>query len=180
MITTERLILRQWEEEDFHPFSEMCRDKDVMAHFPKLLTKEESDPMVRRLQSLIAERGWGLWAVEIPRQRKFVGCVGLHIPKDSLPFSPCVEIGWRLAKAYWGMGYATEAAKASLRYAFTHLDLDEVVSFTTVGNIRSRAVMKKIGMLYVEHFAHPDLAAADPLCAHVLFKISRAQWAGQL
>ncbi|PHR00269.1 MAG: GNAT family N-acetyltransferase, partial [Halomonas sp.] len=107
---------------------------------------------------------------------KFIGFVGLHIPKESMPFSPCVELGWRLAKRYWGMGYATEAAKESLRYAFTHLGLDEVVSFTTVGNIRSQSVMEKIGMTYVSNFQHPDLQPSDPLCEHVLYKISKDQW----
>lgn len=147
-----------------------------MEFFPKLLTEEESYTMGKRIQSLIAERGWGFWAVEVPGQSKFIGFVGLHIPKESMPFSPCVEIGWRLAKRYWGMGYATEAARESLRYAFTHLALDEVVSFTTVHNSRSQAVMKKIGMSYASDFVHPDLEPSDPLREHVLYRISKAQW----
>lgn len=109
-----------------------------MEFFPKLLTEAENMSMGKKIQSLIAERGWGFWAVEAPGKAHFVGFVGLHIPKDNMPFSPCVEIGWRLAKEYWGMGYATEAAKESLRYAFTYLDLDEVVSFATVRNVRSQ------------------------------------------
>lgn len=176
MIRTERLILRQWNDEDLLPFSQMCEDKDVMEFFPKLLTVEESYAMGEKIRSLIAERGWGFWAVEIPGHSKFIGFVSLHIPKESMPFSPCVEIGWRLAKRYWGMGYATEAAKESLRYAFTHLGLDEVVSFTTVDNIRSQSVMEKIGMAYTSNFEHPDLEPSDPLCEHVLYKISKAQW----
>ena len=171
MIKTERLILRQWEDEDFYPFSEMCRDKDVMAFFPKLLTVEESYSMGRKIQSLIAERGWGFWAVEIPGESKFAGFVGLHIPKDTMPFSPCVEVGWRLAKRYWGVGYATEAANASLHYAFTQLGLSEVVSFTTVNNTRSQEVMNRIGMSYAGRFEHPDIEPEDPLCEHVLYKI---------
>lgn len=95
MIRTERLILRQWEDEDLHPFSQLCGDKGVMEFFPRRLTEEESYSMGRRIKSLIAERGWGFWAVEIPGQSKFIGFVGLHIPKESMPFSPCVEIGWR-------------------------------------------------------------------------------------
>lgn len=144
-----------------------------MEFFPKLLAKEESYSVGERIKSLIAERGWGFWAVEVPGQSKFIGFVGLHIPKENLPFSPCVEIGWRLAKRYWGMGYATEAASASLRYAFAHLDIEEVVSFTTVRNIRSQAVMEKIGMSYDSNFMHPDLEPSDPLREHVLYKISR-------
>jgi len=175
MIRTKRLILRQWSDEDFHPFSEMCRNKDVMEFFPKLLTEEDSVKMGKKIKSLIAERGWGFWAVEVPGKRKFIGFVGLHIPKETMPFSPCVEIGWRLAREFWGMGYATEAASESLRYAFTNLNLDEVVSFTTVGNVRSQAVMEKIGMSYDSNFLHPDLESSDPLCEHVLYKISRAR-----
>lgn len=176
MISTERLILRQWDDEDLYPFSRLCRDKNVMEFFPKLLTEDESFGMGKKIKSLIAERGWGFWAIEIPGESKFIGFVGLHISKESMPFSPCVEIGWRLAKPYWGMGYATEAAKASLRYAFANLGLDEVVSFTTVANIRSQAVMKKIGMSYESNFEHPDLEPSDPLCEHVLYKISKDEW----
>ena len=176
MIRTQRLILRQWRDEDLGPFADLCRDKEVMAFFPKCLTEEESHSMGKKMQSLIANRGWGFWAVEMPDQAKFIGFVGLHTPSDELPFSPCVEIGWRLAKPYWGRGYATEAARASLQYAFTNLDLDEVVSFTTVSNIRSQAVMKKLGMSYDSNFLHPDLDIDDPLRDHVLYKISRRQW----
>lgn len=147
-----------------------------MEFFPKTLAEEESYSMGRKIKSLITERGWGFWAVEVPGNSRFIGFVGLHIPKESLPFSPCVEIGWRLAKRYWGMGYATEAANESLRYAFTHLCVEEVVSFTTVGNLRSQAVMKKIGMSYMSNFEHPDLKPSDPLREHVLFKISKNQW----
>ncbi len=166
MIRTERLILRQWNDEDLLPFSQMCEDKDVMEFFPKLLTVEESYAMGEKIRSLIAERGWRFWAVEIPGHSKFIGFVGLHIPKASMPFSPCVEIGWRLAKRYWGRGYATEAAKESLRYAFTHLGLDEVVL----------SLPRKIGMAYTSNFEHPDLEPSDPLCEHVLYKISKDQW----
>ncbi|SEO65665.1 GNAT family N-acetyltransferase [Aquisalimonas asiatica] len=176
MITTERLILRQWGDEDLQPFAQMCGDKDVMEFFPKLLTEEESYSMGRHIKSLIAERGWGFWAVEIPGQSQFIGFVGLHTPKESMPFSPCVEVGWRLAKRYWGMGYATEAAHESLRYAFTHLGVDEVVSFATVRNIRSQAVMRKVGMSYVRNFRHPDLEPSNPLCEHVLYKAWRDDW----
>jgi Acetyltransferases, including N-acetylases of ribosomal proteins len=97
MITTKRLILRQWDDADRQPFAQMSRDSRVMAHFPACLSQEESDKVATKIQSLIAERGWGFWAVEIPGEHTFIGFVGLHIPKDTMPFSPCVEIGWRLA-----------------------------------------------------------------------------------
>ena len=117
------------------------------------------------------------WAVEVPKQDKFVGFVGLHIPQENLPFSPCVEIAWRLSREHWGKGYATEAAKESLKYAFTTLDLDEVISFTTLANMRSQAVMQKIGMSNAgKNFMHPDIDVSDPLCEHVLYKISKSEW----
>ena len=177
MLKTTRLLLRQWTEDDFRPFSKLCSDKDVMQFFPKLQTQDESFKMAAKIQSLISERGWGLWAVEIPVQHPFIGFVGLHIPKSNMPFSPCVEIGWRLARQHWGRGYATEAAKEALKFAFDTLSLNEVVSFTTLANERSLSVMQKIGMHDSnENFMHPDLEASNPLREHVLYKISKAEW----
>ena len=174
MLKTPRLVLRQWTEDDFLPFSIMCRDKAVMEFFPKLLTRQESDAMGEKIRSLISERGWGFWAVEMPGRHKFMG---LHTPKDALPFAPCVEIAWRLAKPYWGKGYATEAAMASLNYAFTELSLDEVFAFTAVANNRSQAVMKKLGMTNTgNNFMHPEIEPSHSLCEHVLYKISYSQW----
>lgn len=181
MLETKRLILRQWTEDDFLPFSRISGDKEVMELSPGPLTEEESNGMAHRIQSLIHERGWGFWAIEIPNGEKFIGFVGLHIPKESFPFSPCVEIGWRLAKSHWGKGYATEAARESLRFAFTNLDLDEVVSFTTLANTRSRAVMQRIGMVNTgNNFMHPDIESSHPRCGHVLYKITRSEWANSV
>jgi len=177
MLQTERLILRQWTNDDLAPFSKISGDAEVMEFYPKSLTEEESYSLGTRIQSLINERGWGFWAIEIRNQKKFIGFVGLHMPKESLPFSPCVEIGWRVAKEYWNQGYATEAAKESLRYAFTKLNLNEVVSFTTLANLRSQAVMQKIGMSNTgNNFMHPDIEATHPQCEHVLYKISKLEW----
>jgi len=177
MLKTNRLLLRQWTERDFIPFAEMCRDEEVMAFFPNTLTQDESVAMGKRILSLISQRGWGFWAVEIPDQHPFIGFVGLHTPTDRMPFSPCVEIGWRLSKPHWGKGYATEAARETLRYAFTTLNLNEVVSFTTLANNRSKAVMERIGMGDChQNFMHPDIEASHPLCEHVLYKISQSEW----
>lgn len=177
MLKTERLLLRQWTEDDFLPFAEMCSDTDVMQHFPKPQTKAESYAMGRKIQSLISERGWGFWAVEIPDQHAFIGFVGLHTPTDKMPFSPCVEIGWRLAKQHWGKGYASEGAREALKFAFNTLDLEEVVSFTTLQNDRSKAVMQKIGMHDSgQNFMHPDIEPGHPQCEHVLYKISQSEW----
>ena len=177
MVETDSLLLRQWTEEDFFPFAEMCSNENVMEFFPKTQTREESYEMAKKIQSLIKERGWGFWAVEIPNQQKFIGFVGLHTPKDSMPFSPCVEVGWRLSNQHWGKGYATEGAKAALEYAFNRLGLSEVVSFTSLGNVRSMAVMKKIGMHNSgQNFMHPDIEVSHPQCEHVLYKIGRSEW----
>lgn len=178
MLNTDRLILRQWTEKDFEPFAKICGDKEVMEFFPSTLTEEESNNMGHRIKSLIEERGWGFWAIEIPNKESFIGFVGLHTPKVSLPFSPCVEIGWRLSKTHWGKGYATEAAKESLKFAFTTLNLDEVVSFAAIANVRSQAVMQKIGMSDTgRNFMHPDIESTHPQCEHVLYKITKQDWA---
>ena len=177
MIETERLLLRQWKDADLLTFAEMCRDREVMEYFPKRLTRKESDHLANRIRSLIADRGWGFWAVEVPGQSSFIGYVGLHIPRAAMPFQPCVEVGWRLAKEHWGQGYATEAARASLDYAFNQLQLSEVVSFTTLKNVRSQAVMRKLGMSLDRYFQHPDLDANNALSEHVLYTIKRSKWA---
>ena len=121
--------------------------------------------------------GLGFTAVEVLLLGDFIGFVGLHVPKDYLPCSPCVEIGWRLAKPYWGKGYPSETATAALGYTFTELQLDEVLWFTAVANLPSEAVMKRIGMTNtVNNFMHPDIEASHPLCEHVLYRINRADW----
>lgn len=129
--------------------------------------------MADRCSALIGERGWGFWAAELKTSKTFVGFVGLHTPSDDLPFSPCVEIGWRLAFEHWGKGYATEAAQAALRVAFDTLLLGEVVSFTTIGNLRSQAVMKRLGMKMIGAFDHPKLPTGSPLKKHCLYRITR-------
>lgn len=177
MLQTNRLILRQWTDDDLAPFAQLNADPQVMEYFPATLSKAESDEFANTIRSLIEARGWGLWAVEVPEQAAFIGFVGLHKPADDLPCSPCVEIGWRLAKAYWGQGYASEAAHAALGYAFEQLALDEVVSFTAAINKRSEAVMQKIGMNNTgQNFRHPRVDPASPLCEHVLYRIRRLDW----
>ncbi|HBC57026.1 MAG TPA: GNAT family N-acetyltransferase, partial [Gammaproteobacteria bacterium] len=117
-IETNRLILRQWKDSDFKPFSYINSDKRVMEFFPSTLSRTESDTLAELCQSLMAERGWGIWALEEKASKKFVGFTGLHIPTDDLPFSPCVEIAWRLSADFWGQGLATEAATEALRVGF--------------------------------------------------------------
>lgn len=174
---TERLRLRQWCAADREPFAALNADPKVMEFYPSPLNRTESDAMANRCRALIAERGWGFWAVETKRNNEFIGFVGLHIPAPELPFSPCVEIGWRLAAKHWGKGFATEAARGALRVGFGQLGLPEIVSFTSVINIRSRAVMQKLGMRETEEtFEHPNIPGGSVLHKHCLYRLSRGQW----
>ena len=175
-LRTGRTVLRQWRDEDREPFADLNADPEVMEHFPKALTRTESDAFVDRIRAGMAERGWGLWAVEVTSTNDFAGFVGLNPVTFEAPFTPAVEIGWRLARSYWGQGIATEAARAVLYYAFGTLGLDEVVSFTSTTNLRSQRVMQKLGMHHdpVEDFDHPSLALGHRLRRHVLYRAARA------
>ncbi|MBU2873355.1 GNAT family N-acetyltransferase [Marinobacter salexigens] len=173
---TERLRLRQWRESDFEPFAALNADPQVMEFFPEPLGRQASNEMADKIRSLIARRSWGFWALEVKGVVPFIGFCGLHVPTASLPFSPCVEIGWRLSSAHWGKGYASEAALGSLNVAFHRLALPEIVSFTTVGNRRSRRVMERIGMNYSCEFEHPSLPEDSLLRPHVLYRLRREQW----
>lgn len=172
MIETERLILRQWKESDFEPFIKMGLDQDVMQFFPSLLTPQESLNLIQKISRLIDENGWGFWAVELKENYQFIGFIGLHTQPEQFDFSPCVEIGWRLAKEFWKQGYATEGAKAVLDYAFNVLNLDKIVSFTATLNKPSQAVMERIGMQKVKNFDHPKVPLHHQLRPHVLYEIS--------
>jgi RimJ/RimL family protein N-acetyltransferase len=179
-LTTERLLLRPWKDEDLPAFAAMNKDPDVMAFMPKRLTREESDATAERICHQIETAGWGLWALEVTGIAPFAGFVGLSVPRFEAHFTPCVEVGWRLAKAYWGKGYATEAGRAAIAYGFDTLGLSQIVSFTTPGNWRSRAVMQRLGMRHDPHddFDHPVLETGHPLRRHVLFRLTKASWAG--
>jgi len=169
MIRTERLVLRDWRESDREPWAAMNADPRVREFFPSVLSREESDAAFDRFSSALAERGWGLWAVDLDGE--FLGFTGLANPH----FHPGTEIGWRFAVSAWGHGYATEAARAVLEFAFTELDLPEVISFTTVANVRSRAVMERLGMVRdpAEDFDHPNIEAGHPQRPHVFYRIAR-------
>ena len=176
-LDTPRLRLRQWRASDVVPFAAMNADPRVMEFFPELMRPPESRAVARRIRELIAERGWGLWAVEVRNEAHFIGFVGLHEPAPELPCAPCVEIGWRLAPAHWGRGYATEAARAALAVGFTRLGLNEIVSFTSLPNLRSQAVMQRLGMRRDAHtFEHPAIPPGSPLREHVLYRLRRSDW----
>lgn len=174
-LRTDRLLLRRWRPSDAEPFARMNLDPRVMEHFPALMTREETETAIVRIEDHFAAHGFGFWAIEVPDVASFIGYVGLRrVPWDA-PFTPNVEVGWRLAAEHWGNGYAPEAAQASLQFGFDALDLDEIVSFTVPENHRSRRVMEKIGMTFCpgEEFAHPMLPADHRLSVHVLYRLSR-------
>jgi ribosomal-protein-alanine N-acetyltransferase len=171
-LQTERLLLRRWRDTDRDPFARMNADPRVMESFPALLTREESDALVGRIEAHFDDHGWGAWAAELRATGEFIGFVGLNVPVFHAHFTPCVEIAWRLAAEHWGRGLATEGARATLDYGLTELCLPEVVSFTTVTNRRSRRVMEKLGMRHdaAADFDHPELAERHPLRRHVLYR----------
>jgi RimJ/RimL family protein N-acetyltransferase len=177
-LTTERLRLRAWRESDRAPFAALNADPIVMEHFPSILTREESDALIDRIRAHFTKHGFGLWALEAPQIAGFLGYAGLSIPAFEAAFTPCVEIGWRLAREHWGCGYATEAAIEVLRFGFRVLALDEIVSFTTPGNARSQRVMERIGMQRdpAGNFDHPRLPDGHPLQPHILYRVQRANW----
>lgn len=153
----------------------MNADPRVMEWFPRMLSAQESAAMADVIDARMSAQGWGLWAVEVPGVAEFIGLVGLNPADDALGY-PAVEVGWRLAAEHWGRGYAPEGARASLAYGFETLALDEIVSFTSVGNAKSRRVMEKIGMTRERgaDFDHPRVPQESPLCRHVLYRIGRS------
>jgi RimJ/RimL family protein N-acetyltransferase len=176
-LATPRLLLRQWRQADLGPFPALNADPEVMRYFPALLTREQSDQFAADLQATIARQGWGLWAVEVLDGAPFIGFVGLNQPRFQAHFRPAVEVGWRLDRRYWGHGYATEAAAASLTFGFDQLGCDEIVSFTAAANHASRRVMQRLGMSHdpADDFDHPAVPDG-PLRRHVLFRLSRENW----
>jgi RimJ/RimL family protein N-acetyltransferase len=155
----------------------MNADPQVMEYFPSLQTRATSDASIDAWQSQFAGQGWSNWAVELVDTRQFIGFVGLSVPRRTFAFSPCVEIGWRLARPFWGRGLATEAAREVLRVGFERPDLREIVSFTARGNRRSRAVMERIGLRDAKaDFEHPGIPEGSPLRLHCLYRISRLEW----
>jgi RimJ/RimL family protein N-acetyltransferase len=177
-LRTERLVLRRWRKADFEPFAVLNADPEVMRYFPSSLPREESDALAEREQSRIVERGWGLWAVELIQSKAFIGFIGLAEPRFEAHFTPAVEVGWRLARQHWGSGYAPEGARAAIAFGFDHLGLEEVVSFTTVGNVRSRRVMERLGMTRdpADDFEHPLLPRDHPLRPFVLYRVRREEF----
>jgi RimJ/RimL family protein N-acetyltransferase len=171
-LRTPRLLLREWGDADIDQLAAINADPEVMRYIAPPFTRERTEAFVEWQRGIFAERGWGLWAVEIERTGELAGVVGLNEPG----FVTGVEISWRLAREQWDKGYATEAARAALAFGFDELALEEIVSFTTVQNTRSRRVMERIGMTRdpAEDFAHPHVPEGDPLRPHVLYRLQAA------
>jgi RimJ/RimL family protein N-acetyltransferase len=173
-LTTARLLLRQWREDDLAPFAALNADPEVMRYFPSTLTRAQSDDLAAYIQMTLDLHGWGLWAVEVRGGAPFIGFVGLNRPRFEAHFTPTIEVGWRLDRPFWGHGYATEAGTAALTFAFEELRCPEVVSFTATVNERSAQVMRRLGMTHdpADDFDHPAVPVG-PLRRHVLFRKRR-------
>ena len=176
MIETERLILRDFRDDDRDAFAALNADETVAEWLGGPIDRAASDTMVERIRGHIAEHGFGLWAVERKADGAFLGFDGLQrVKPGALPVGPAVEIGWRLSRDAWGAGYATEAGRAALAWAFANTDLDEIISFTASGNVRSEAVMRRIGMIRdpARDFLHPHLPVDHPLRPHIVYAARR-------
>jgi RimJ/RimL family protein N-acetyltransferase len=178
VLSTPRLELRPWQEADLEPFAALSADPEVMRFMPRCLSRAESDALAAGARATLAARGWGLWALASRADQEFLGYTGLAEPTFSAHFTPCVEILWRLKRSAWGHGYATEAARSCLEFAFETLAASEVVAFTVPANRRSRAVMERLGMRHTvaDDFEHPRLPAGHPLRHHVLYRIAGSAW----
>lgn len=154
----------------------MNANTKVMKYFPNILSKEQSDEFISKINSHFNEKGYGLWAVEIKETKEFIGFIGFFNATFESYFTPCVEIGWRLDNKYWNKGYATEGAKACLEYGFNNLGMNSIYSFTSQLNKRSINVMKKIGLKEKGTFHHPKIIEDNPLRLHVLYKIDKATY----
>jgi RimJ/RimL family protein N-acetyltransferase len=168
-----RVSLRPWRDADRDAFATLNADARVMEFFPSRLSRAQSDAMADHIERHFGEHGFGLWALEVPNVAPFVGFAGLAVKKFPAPFTPCVEVGWRLAFEHWQYGYATEAARLAVDYGFGTLALSQIVSYTSVTNRRSRAVMERLGMCRdpADDFDHPDIPASHPLRRHVLYRL---------
>ena len=177
VLQTPRLVLRPWRDADDEAFAAMFDDPKVME-FLLPASRADIDGFLQRIKGHFAEHGFGWWAVEVPGVAPFIGYVGLSVPRFEAPFMPVVEVGWRLASAHWGKGYATEGARAALEAGFTRIGLAEIVSFTVPANTRSIRVMERIGMTRdpAEDFDHPRVPDGHRLKRHVLYRLSKARW----
>lgn len=180
VVETERLILRTWHEKDKEPYFLINQDPKVIEFLPGAMTEEEVECFIRNMNEKQKKHGYSLWAAELKLTGDFIGFVGLNYADFSADFTPAVEIGWRLGAQYWGKGYATEGAKAALDYGFNESNLAEIVSFTVPQNLKSIAVMERLGMVLDLNggFFHPKLPSSHRLSEHVLYRLTRDIYLG--
>ena len=180
-LTSERLLLRPWRDDDLDALAALCADPEVMAHFPAPLDRAGSEDLLRRLQAHQAEHGFTFWCLQRREDGAIAGFTGLARVAFDAPFVPAVETGWRLARSFWGQGYALEAAQRALDFAFAELGLAQVVAFTVPGNRRSWGLMQRLGMRHDagDDFEHPGLPPGHPLRPHLLYRIDREDWHGR-
>ena len=180
VLSTDRMLLRPWKDEDYAPFYAMSSDPRVYEFLPVFPDKSACDALADKLRGDFSRRGWGFWALEHKESGEFMGMAGMHEPGPEFGVGrPCVEIGWRLAPAFWGKGFALEAAREIMRFAFTELRLDELVSFTAVGNKRSFGLMERLGMEREKEFDLLLFPPGDPKRRSYLYKLTRQQWLGK-
>jgi RimJ/RimL family protein N-acetyltransferase len=173
-LQTQRLLLREWRVGDLEPCAAMNEHPAVAEFLARPYSRVRSAAFIAAMEASFDERGYGLWVLELAGEAPFVGCAGLLEVHDELPFAPAVELGWRLARPWWGRGLATEAASAAVRYAFDDLALGELVAYTASVNVRSRQVMERLEMRHdaAEDFLHPSLDPCDALAPHVVYRLS--------
>jgi RimJ/RimL family protein N-acetyltransferase len=175
MIETPRLIVRPWRDADSEPFFAINSDPEVMRHIRPIADRAESDAGIARQHAAQAELGFCFWAIERKEDGAFLGFCGLRPSVPDSPIADDIEIGWRLGSLYWGQGYAHEAARASLDWAWANLDVPRIVSITVSANRRSWKLMQRLGMDRRPDldFLHPTLADDDPLRPHIAYVAER-------
>ncbi len=172
LLETDRLLVRPWADGDLAPFAAQNADARVMAYFERTLSLGESAAAIRRYTDCLARDGFAMLAIERKADGAFIGLAGVQRILYDAPFTPAVEIGWRLAYDAWGQGYATEAARAALAYGLEHLGLQEIVAIAVPANVKSLAVMERIGMVrdYGADFLHPQLPSDHIFARHCLYR----------
>jgi len=173
-LETKNLLLRQWKEGDLEAYAKLTSSEEIMKYFPRILTKEQSDKAARKFQKLLEEKSWGFWAVEEKLTGQFIGYAGLHAPRTQFPFSPCIEIAWRMQDKYWDNGYVLEVGKEIINAAFEIFGLDEVVYFSTLKNLKGEKVASTLNMKKEDkHFHHPFVEIEHTLSEHYLYRIKK-------
>lgn len=178
LFASERLGFRNWEAADLEPMTAINTDPEVMTYFPTLYNREQTAAFIARMQQLYTDKGYCYFAVETLEEQQFIGFIGLAWQTYEAPFTPCVDIGWRLSRAAWGYGYAVEGATRCLEYAFSDLQLDRVNAVAPVANTRSVRVMERLGMKLQLHFKHKALVAYPALESCVCYSVEQSEWPG--